>query len=65
MTNTVAGSGIAVPPPLDIFEYGTGNCLKLTKLFKLLHNYDLFNLNRNIRKVFKIILIRLISNIDA
>ena len=51
MTNTVAGSGIAVPPPLDIFEYGTGNCLKLTKLFKLLHNYDLFNLNRNIRSL--------------
>lgn len=29
VTNTVAGSGIAVPPPFDAFEYGTGSCLQI------------------------------------
>lgn len=28
MTRTVAGNGIAVPPLVPTFEYGTGNCLK-------------------------------------
>lgn len=28
VTNTVAGSGMAVPPLLLTFEYGTGSCLK-------------------------------------
>lgn len=35
VTNTVAGSGIDVPPFVPVFMYGTGNCLKREQKKKL------------------------------